>query len=143
MNTQTLESVLPRPVKRLLLGRQPDDSDEFPALGVSLDTISMVTRTNRRVRLIEHLADEWSDDPDARLDMGEVAEHVASEEYDCSSEQLSAKERKRVYVNIYQTHIPKLSEADIAHDDGRRNVFKGDQFEKYARVVAILRKLTG
>jgi len=39
---------------------------------------------------------------------------VAAAEMDTARHDLSSQQRKRVYVVLYQTHVPKLDEADHA-----------------------------
>ncbi|WP_276261519.1 DUF7344 domain-containing protein [Haloglomus litoreum] len=47
----------------------------------------------------------------------ELAEEIASLEYDIPAEELSRQQRKRVYVSLYQTHVPKLAEAGVIEYD--------------------------
>jgi len=48
----------------------------------------------------------------------EIAEQIAALENDVPPEELSRQQRKRVYVSLYQTHLPKLENAGIiAYDD--------------------------
>jgi len=48
----------------------------------------------------------------------ELAEEVAAWENETTVDALSTQERKRVYVSLYQTHIPKLADAGIVEHDG-------------------------
>jgi hypothetical protein len=47
----------------------------------------------------------------------ELAEEVAAWENETTVDELSTQERKRVYVSLYQTHIPKLVDAGIVEHD--------------------------
>lgn len=47
----------------------------------------------------------------------ELAEEIASLEYDVPADELSRQQRKRVYVSLYQTHVPKLAEAGVIDYD--------------------------
>jgi DNA-binding transcriptional ArsR family regulator len=47
----------------------------------------------------------------------ELAEEIASLEYDRPVEDLSRQQRKRVYVSLYQTHVPKLADAGVIRYD--------------------------
>jgi hypothetical protein len=49
--------------------------------------------------------------------MTDLAEEVAAWENETTIEDLSAQDRKRVYVSLYQTHIPKLEEAGLVTYD--------------------------
>jgi DNA-binding transcriptional ArsR family regulator len=58
----------------------------------------------------------------------ELAEDIASLEYEVPVEELSRQQRKRVYVSLYQTHIPKLDEAGIVeYDDDTSEVTLTDR----------------
>lgn len=53
--------------------------------------------------------------------MDELAEQIASWENEIPIDDLTRKQRKRVYVSLYQTHLPKLSETNLVEydiDDG-------------------------
>lgn len=51
------------------------------------------------------------------IKLTDLADQVASWEYETPIEELSDRERKRAYVSLYQTHVPKLVDAEfIVHD---------------------------
>ena len=52
-----------------------------------------------------------------RAELGELADHVAAWENDTTIEGLGSQERKRVYISLYQTHVPKLDEVGIVEYD--------------------------
>lgn len=41
-------------------------------------------------------------------DIGALAQHIAAHEADISPRDVSSEQRKRVWVSLYQTHLPKL-----------------------------------
>lgn len=49
--------------------------------------------------------------------LNDLAEHVAAWENETTVDELSDQERKRVYVSLYQTHIPKLDSVGIVEYD--------------------------
>jgi len=51
------------------------------------------------------------------IQLTDLAEHVAAWENDTTVEELSTQQRKRVYVSLYQTHLPKLAESGLVHYD--------------------------
>lgn len=54
---------------------------------------------------------------------GELAEHIAAEENDTSVDRLSSYQRKRVYVSLYQNHLPVLDDANVVeYDHDRKTV---------------------
>jgi DNA-binding transcriptional ArsR family regulator len=70
---------------------------------------------NRRRRLVMRYLGEHD-----RAEIGELAEHVAAVENGTDPETLSSSERKRVYVSLYQSHLPKLAEAEVVDYDKER-----------------------
>lgn len=54
---------------------------------------------------------------DGVASVNELAEQIAAWENDVEPEELTQQQQKRVYVSLYQTHIPKLSEAGVIDYD--------------------------
>ncbi|WP_123533276.1 DUF7344 domain-containing protein [Halosimplex salinum] len=54
---------------------------------------------------------------DAPVELTELAEDVAAWENDTTVEELTKQQRKRVYVSLYQTHVPKLEDAGLVEYD--------------------------
>lgn len=51
------------------------------------------------------------------IDVMELSRMVAASEYDTAPEELSDQQVKRIYVSLYQTHIPKLDESVVVEHD--------------------------
>ena len=51
------------------------------------------------------------------VELTTLAEHVAAWENDVEIDDITEQERKRVYVSLYQTHIPRLDEAGVVSYD--------------------------
>ncbi|MFW5918568.1 MAG: DUF7344 domain-containing protein [archaeon] len=51
------------------------------------------------------------------VELGHLADEVASWENETPVEDLTSQQRKRVYVSLYQTHVPKLEEFGILDYD--------------------------
>lgn len=49
--------------------------------------------------------------------VNELAEEIAALENDVSVEELTSQQQKRVYVSLYQTHLPKLDQTEIIDYD--------------------------
>lgn len=49
--------------------------------------------------------------------MQELATQIASMENDVSADELTSQQRKRVYVSLYQTHLPKMAEMNTIEYD--------------------------
>lgn len=56
---------------------------------------------------------------DHPISMGEVAEEVAAIEFDTTPDAVTAQERKRVYVSLYQFHAKKMAEWGLIEHDER------------------------
>lgn len=95
-------------------------------LGVALELLR-----NRRRRLV---LDALS--ANAPADYDDVVDYVVREEAGLG---YSSKERKRVYVALYQNHVPKLDDADVVEFDGTsKPLMRGGEF---GSVYAALRRL--
>jgi hypothetical protein len=84
----------------------PEQAPPEPAL--PLDQIFDVLKNKRRRVVLQYLEDE-----ETPVSMSDLSEAVAAEENDKPVAQLSSDERKRVYVGLYQCHLPKMDSMDI------------------------------
>lgn len=67
---------------------------------------------------------------DDEVEIGELADEVAAWENETDVEDLTSQQRKRVYVSLYQTHVPKMEDAGIIdYDSDRGTVSLADQAE--------------
>jgi DNA-binding transcriptional ArsR family regulator len=75
--------------------------------------------SNSRRRYIIYYLHEAGDE----MSLKDLATRIAAVENDTSVEDVTDEERQRVYISLYQTHLPKLEEADIvSYDDEERMV---------------------
>lgn len=56
-----------------------------------------------------------------QTDLGEIADQVAAWEHDTTIDELPAKQRKRVYISLYQSHLPTLAEHGVVEYDQDSN----------------------
>jgi len=89
--------------------------DETERLGT--DDVFHLLQNQRRRRTLRYLRD--NDDGDG-VDMRDVVEWVAAEEHDTTVQELRSKERQRVYIALYQAHLPKLDKLGIVDYDKRK-----------------------
>jgi hypothetical protein len=86
--------------------------------------------SNARRRCVIHFLFE-----DPRTTVRELSSHVAAWEYDVELSAVAAKQRKRVYTGLHQTHLPRLDEHGvIEYDSDRGDVRATDRlrvFEPY------------
>ncbi len=114
-----------------------DDSqsarDTSPRL--STEDVYEVLSNRRRRYAIHHL--KQTDGP---VDVSTLAEQVAAWENDKPVAELDSQERKRVYISLYQSHLPTLEKRGlVAYDDDRGIVELTDSIanaEVYLEVVA-------
>ncbi|WP_018258968.1 DUF7344 domain-containing protein [Halomicrobium katesii] len=79
---------------------------------LSQDTVFDVLSSARRRETIAILREE-----ETPIELTTLAEIVAARENDTTVEELSSQDRKRVYVSLYQTHVPKLVDVGIVEHD--------------------------
>ncbi|QLG29833.1 hypothetical protein HUG10_19675 (plasmid) [Halorarum halophilum] len=86
---------------------------------------------NQRRRLVLAAVEEQN----GSTTLGDLAEHIAGIENDKPSAALNAQERKRVYIGLYQCHLPKMADADAIQFDQHRGTIergpKAEQFHEY------------
>jgi hypothetical protein len=97
---------------------------------LSRDKIFHILQTQRRrdaLRFLKEVGDT--------VEMRDLAEQVAAWENDTTVRALTSDERQRVYIALYQSHLPKLeSEGIIRYNKSRGIVERGplaDQFDPY------------
>jgi len=106
---------------------QTTDAEESQPSEPSLDVVFDVLR-NRRRRLVMKALEER----DGSTTLSDLAEHIGGIENDKPPQALNAQERKRVYVGLYQCHLPKMDDADaIEFDKNRGTVERGEMADRY------------
>jgi len=90
-----------------------DVLEESPRL--PLDTVFEILKNRRRRDILQYL---WRHEGTANI--GELAEHIAALENDIEVAALSSSQRKRVYIGLYQCHLPKMDDAGIVEFDKHR-----------------------
>jgi hypothetical protein len=74
--------------------------------------------SNRRRRYAIHYLKQVG----APVDVSTLAEQVAAWENDKAIEELASQERKRVYISLYQSHLPTLEKRELVVYDADRKV---------------------
>lgn len=80
------------------------------------DELFHLLQNERRRRALQYLRGRSED----VVDMRDMAERIAALENDVDPVQLTSAQRKRVYVGLYQCHLPKLDEAGVVDYDKDR-----------------------
>jgi hypothetical protein len=86
-------------------------------VSASPDTVFDVLSNPRRRYVLYYLRESGPS-----IELTNLAEEIAAWENDTTPEELTEKERKRVYVSLYQTHVPKLEEVGFVEYDSDSGV---------------------
>lgn len=84
---------------------------------LSKDDVFHVLQNERRRLVLEYL-----DGEDGPVKMRDVAEQVAAWEHDTTVQALHSDQRQRVYIALYQSHLPKLDDLGIIEYNQPRGV---------------------
>jgi hypothetical protein len=92
---------------------------------IGLDEIFGMLKNRRRRAVLRYLTTGGE-----QVRIGELAEEIAARECDKSVPQVTSTERKRVYVALYQCHLPKLSDVGaISYNQPRGTIAPGSNFD--------------
>lgn len=116
-------------------GSEPGDVDPFRPSAhvdegeehVDMDELFGVLGNERRRYVLEYLSRV-----EGATTLNDLADHIAAWEYDKTVAAVDSQERKRVYVSLYQCHLPKMDEADaLAYDEDRGTVGRGRLYDRF------------
>jgi hypothetical protein len=108
------------------MGVSRPDSDDDPLRAsdtaaapadLSRDDVYHILQTKRRRDVLRYLRDA-----EGPVRLRELAEQVAAWEQGTTVDDLSADERQRVYISLYQSHLPKLDGCGIVDYDKDRGL---------------------
>jgi len=101
--------------------RQTDDSTSpggettSKAESLPLDQVFEILKNSRRREVLKYLNER-----EGSVSLSDLAEHVAAIENETTVKALSSSQRKRIYVGLYQCHLPKMDDMDIVSFDQNR-----------------------
>ena len=78
----------------------------------SLDTIFDLLSNPRRRFVLHYLKEH-----DGPVELNDLAAEIAAKENEVPKRELTSQQRKRAYVSLYQTHVPKLEEVGVIEYD--------------------------
>lgn len=100
-----------------------------PATSPDLDQVFDLLRNRRRRDVMRWVGS----DPDP-VEIGTLAVHLAAYECDKEPSQINSEERKRVYISLYQSHLPKMDDLDAIEYDRRSGMVElGPAYETFMR----------
>ncbi|EMA59351.1 DUF7344 domain-containing protein [Halorubrum lipolyticum] len=76
-------------------------------------------KNSRRRSIIQYLRAH-----DGYAELNDVAEHIAADENDITVRELSSDQRKRVYIGLYQCHLPKMDTLGVVEYDKNRGTIE-------------------
>jgi DNA-binding transcriptional ArsR family regulator len=82
---------------------------------LELDQLFEILKNRRRREVLSYL---WRHE--GACSLGTLAEHIAAKENDTTVKQITSSQRKRVYVGLYQCHLPKMDDMDIVDFEKNR-----------------------
>jgi len=107
-------------VRDRILGADNDGirigDDRIEPIPLSQATIHELFSNDRRRLIISYLVR----DADGNATLSDLAEYVACVENGVDRCELSGSQRKRVYIALYQGHLPKLADAGVIQWDPDR-----------------------
>lgn len=98
---------------------------------IGMDRIFDILGNQRRRYVLAYLSTT-----EGTVTMDDLAEQIAA--WECGKEiaRITSQERKRVYVGLYQCHLPKMADASaISYDKHRGTVETGEQFELFGHYL--------
>ena len=99
---------------------KPDiDTGESEVEPLPKDKVFEILKNSRRRQALLYLKENGGD-----ASLGELAEHIAAIENDCSPRAISSSQRKRVYVGLYQCHLPKMDDMHIVDFEKNRGTIE-------------------
>ncbi len=130
VNTDTGVDTNPEP--RAGEDSRSTESDERSS-ELSKDELFHLLQNQRRRQVLEFLQDT-----DGEINMRDVAEQVAAWENDTTIDALDSNERQRVYIALYQSHLPKLDDAGVLTYNQQRGIVSrtdlADQLDAYLNI---------
>ncbi|MCU4924552.1 hypothetical protein OB905_00940 [Halobacteria archaeon AArc-dxtr1] len=102
---------------------------------LSSDDVFHLLQTSRRRDVLTQLRE--ADNP---LDIRTLSERIAAREHDTTVETLDSTQRQRVYISLYQTHLPKLAEHGVIDYEKDRGIVsrrpEADELDPYLELSA-------
>jgi len=97
---------------------------------IGFDQLFEILKNERRRRVLQYLLDGNGD-----VTLDQLAEEIAARETGKDIKQITSQERKRVYVGLYQCHLPKMDDyGAISYNKPRGTIEAGENtllFERY------------
>jgi DNA-binding transcriptional ArsR family regulator len=107
-----------------------DADSESQREALPLDQVFEILKNSRRRQTLHYL-----DSNGGEASLSDLAEHIAAIENDVTLEAITSSQRKRVYVGLYQCHLPKMDDMEIIDFEKNRGTVElarnADQLRPY------------
>lgn len=111
------EAPAPQPTDTERVDEESPADAQSQQMDISKDELFHVLQNERRRRVLTYLLHR-----EGPYEMRSIAEQVAAWEHDTTVRQLMSDERQRVYIALYQSHLPKLDEVGLIDYEQKRGV---------------------
>lgn len=88
---------------------------------ITKDDLFHLLQNNRRRAVLRYF---FAYPEQEEFNMRDIAEEIAAWENDIPVDQLRSNQRQRVYISLYQSHLPKLASYDVIEYNQARGTVK-------------------
>ncbi|MFW5924245.1 MAG: DUF7344 domain-containing protein [archaeon] len=113
-------------------GETCDTDVEKTDADLSLNEAFDIVKNERRRLVLKYLVEN-----EGPVALGDLAEHIAAIENDKDVVAINSSERKRVYVGLYQCHLPKMDAADVIESERNSNITLGENADQVMQYVDV------
>jgi hypothetical protein len=107
-----------------------DEGDTEADTALTRDEMFHILQCRRRRLVLKYLQEH-----DTPAKMTDITEKIAAVEHDTTVAALKSQERQRVYIALYQSHLPKLDEEGVIEYQQNRGIVERtaltDSFDRY------------
>lgn len=98
---------------------------------IEMDQVFGILKNKRRRYVLKYLSSA-----EDVITLSELAEQIAAWECDKEVAQITSQERKRVYVGLYQCHLPKMADVSaVSYNKQRGKIERGEYFDLFERYL--------
>ena len=106
-------------------GQDPRGPEPVAEADIGLSQIFEVLKNQRRRHVLRYL-----EMTDGQVTLSDLAEQIAAWENDKDLQRITSSERKRVYVGLYQVHLPKMDDMGVVDfNKPRALIDKGENID--------------
>ncbi|MEF8799479.1 MAG: hypothetical protein V5A56_00365 [Halolamina sp.] len=100
-------------------GSDTEHSEGKEDVSLGKNEIFTILKNPRRRETLKYLEHNGGE-----ADLSDLAERLAARENDIDIKALSSKQRKRLYISLYQVHLPKMDDLNVLEFDKHRGTIE-------------------